>query len=124
MKRHASCCVPLCTNNFRNSPGLEFCGIPKARRIQRECVRLLRGANLKLNSDSKQICILLVCKIAPGTSSFSFSFTFSFFFSFNVTFRFAISLSCFNPAITFHFAFRHVCLHSRSPKQSHKCARA
>ena len=60
MKRHASCRVPLCTNNFRNSPGLEFCGIPKARRIQREYVRSLRDANLKLNSDSTRICILLV----------------------------------------------------------------
>ena len=43
-------------------------------------------------------------KIAPGTSS-SFSFTFSCFFFFNSTFHFAI-LSCFNPAETFHSAFR------------------
>ena len=31
--------MPLCTNNFRNSPGLAFYRIPKARRIKRECVR-------------------------------------------------------------------------------------
>ena len=60
MTRHASCCVPLCTNNFRNSPGLAFYRIPKTRRIQREYVRLFRNANLKLNSDSTRICILLV----------------------------------------------------------------
>ena len=38
----------------------------------------------------------------------------SAFFFFNSTFPFAI-LSCFNPAGTFHFAFRHVCSHSRPP---------
>ena len=31
---------------LRNSPGLAFYRIPKARRIQRECVRLLRNTNL------------------------------------------------------------------------------
>ena len=36
-------------------------------------------------------------------------------FSFNSTFRFA-TLSCFNPAETFLFSFRHVCLHSRPRK--------
>ena len=60
MTRHASCCVPLCTSNFRNSPGLAFYRIPKTRRIQQEYVRLFRKANLKLNSDSTRICILLV----------------------------------------------------------------
>ena len=45
------------------------------------------------------------------------------FFSFNSTLRFAI-LSCFNPAETFDFASRHICLHSRPRKESHKCARA
>ena len=50
----------LCANYFRNSPGLAFYRIPKTRRIQREYVRLSRNANLKLNSDSTQICTLLV----------------------------------------------------------------
>ena len=58
--RHATCWVPLCTNNFRNSPGLAFHRIPKTRHIHREYVRLFRNADLKLNSDSTGICILLV----------------------------------------------------------------
>ena len=52
MTRRASCCVPLCTINFRNSPSLAYYRTPKTRRIQREYVRLLWKANLKLNSDS------------------------------------------------------------------------
>ena len=46
MTRYTSCCIPLCKNNFRNSPGLAFYRIPKARRIQREYVRLLRNWTL------------------------------------------------------------------------------
>ena len=34
MTRHASCCVPLSTNNFRNSLGLAFYRIRKARSIK------------------------------------------------------------------------------------------
>ena len=60
MTGHASCWVPLCTNNFRNSPGLAVYRIPKARCIVSECVRLLRNVNLKLNADSTRICIPLV----------------------------------------------------------------
>ena len=60
LTRHASCCVPLCTNSLRNTPGFVFYRIPKARCIVREYVRLLQNANLKLNSDSTRICILLV----------------------------------------------------------------
>ena len=155
MTRHASCCVLFCTNNFRNSPGLAFYRIPKARRIQ-----LFWLPSKEIISKAVSRCILLFFflsryKIAPGTSS-SFSFTFSCFFfqfhlplcyfgcillfflfflfqgiklpqahlhsashfhvfSFNSTFRFA-TLSCFNPAETFLFSFRHVCLHSRPRK--------
>ena len=36
MTRHASCYVALCTNNFRNFPGLAFYRIPKERPFQRE----------------------------------------------------------------------------------------
>ena len=53
-------------------------------------------------------------KILPGTFFPSVSH-FHVLFSFNSTFRFAI-LSCFNLAETFHFAYRHVSLHSRPPK--------
>ena len=77
-----SCCVPLCTNNFRNSPGLAFYRIPKTRHIQQEYVRLPQKANLKLNSGFPR------GKITQGTSS-SFNFSFLFFFPFNSTFRFS-----------------------------------
>ena len=106
--RHASCCVPLCTINFKNSPGLAFYRIPKTRRFfsvvlaPRQRSYLWSCFTVHSSSFSRG-------KIAPGTSSFSF------FFSFNSTFRFAI-LSSFNPAETFQFALRHVCSHSRPPK--------
>ena len=56
MPGHATCCMPLCPNNFKDSHGLAFYRIPKARRIRREYVRLLRNDNLNLNSDSTRIC--------------------------------------------------------------------
>ena len=56
MPNHVSCCVPLCTNNFRNSSDVTFYRIPKKQSIRREYVRLLRNTNLKLNSDSTRIC--------------------------------------------------------------------
>ena len=58
MPGRATCCVPLCPNNFKNSHGLAFYRIPKAKRIRREYVRLLRSDNLNLNSDSARICSL------------------------------------------------------------------
>ena len=58
MPGRATCCVPLCPNNFKNSHGLAFYRIPKAKRIRREYVRLLRNDNLNLNSDSTRICSL------------------------------------------------------------------
>ena len=56
MPGHATCCLPLCPNNFKNSHGLAFYRILKARRIRREYVRLLRNDNLNLNSDSTRTC--------------------------------------------------------------------
>ena len=56
MLGHATCCVPLCPNNSKNSHGLAFYRILKARRIRREYVRLLPNDNLNLNSDSTRIC--------------------------------------------------------------------
>ena len=103
MTRHASCCVTLCTNNLRNFPGLAFYRISKAKRIQREYVRLLKNANLKLNSDSTWICILLVFLEVKSPQAHLPSASEFHVVSFNSTFRFAI-LSCFNPAETFHFA--------------------
>ena len=71
---------------------------------RQEYVRLLQNANLKLNSDNTRICILLVFLEVKSSQAHLPS-----------TFRFGI-LSCFNPAATFYFAFRQVCLHSRPPK--------
>ena len=48
MPKHANCCVPLCTNNFRNNSGLTFYRIPKEKSIRREYVRLIRNENLIL----------------------------------------------------------------------------
>ena len=56
MPKHISCCVPLCTNNFRNSTGLTFYRIPKKESILRKYVRLLRNDNLKLKSESTRVC--------------------------------------------------------------------
>lgn len=56
MPKHVSCCVPLCTNNFRNSFGLTVYRIPKDESIRREYVRLLRNDNLKIESDSTRVC--------------------------------------------------------------------
>ena len=103
MTRHASCCVTLCANNFRNSPCLAFYRISKAHRIQREYVRLLGNANLKLNSDSTWNCILLVFLEVKSPQVHLPSASEFHVVSVNSTFRFAI-LSCFNPAGTFHFA--------------------
>ena len=112
MMGHASCWVPLCTNNFRNSPGLAVYRIPKARCIVSECVRLLRNVNLKLNADSTRICIPLVfLEVKLPQAHLPSASLFLFFFPFISTFRFAIS-NCFNPAGTFHFPFLQVCLHS------------
>ena len=116
--------VLVCTKNFRNSPGLAFHRIPKARRIPREYVRLLRNANLKLNSESTRICILLVFlevkspQVHPPPASH-----FDVLFPFNYTFCSAI-LSCFKPVETIHFACRHVCLHSHVPPNNPLNARA
>ena len=56
MPGRATCCVPLCPNNFKNSHGLAFYQIPKERRIRREYVRLLWIDDLNLSSDSTRIC--------------------------------------------------------------------
>ena len=56
MLGHLLAVVPLRPNNSKNSHGLAFYRIPKARRIRREYVRLLRNDNLNLNSDSTRIC--------------------------------------------------------------------
>ena len=116
--------VLVCTNYFRNSPGLAFHRIPKAKLMPREYVHLFRNGNLKSNSESTRICILLV--ILEGKSPQTHPPPASHFhvlFSFNSTFCFAI-LRCFKPVETFHFALRHVCLHSHVPPNNPLNARA
>ena len=56
MPRNVSCCVPLCTNNFRNSSHLSFYRTPKEKNIRRDYVRLLRNDSLKLESESTRVC--------------------------------------------------------------------
>ena len=56
MPKHANCCVPLCTNNFRNNSGLTFYRIPKEKSIRREYVRLIWNEDLKLESNSTRVC--------------------------------------------------------------------
>ena len=51
-----NCCVPLCTNNFRNSPNLSFYRIPKDSKLQKKYVVLIRNKNLKLKSGNTRIC--------------------------------------------------------------------
>ena len=68
-------------------------------------------------SEAGSRCILLIfleVKL-PHAHFFPSASHFHVLFSFNSTFRFAI-LSFFNSAETFHFAFRHFCLHSRPSK--------
>ena len=86
MTRHASCCLPLCTNNFKNSPCLAFYRVSQRQDVsmKREYVRLLRNAKLKLNYASTRICILLVflkvkspqAHLLPSASQF---YVYSFF---------------------------------------------
>ena len=56
MPKHANCCVPLCTNNFRNNSGLTFYRIPKEKSIRREYVCLIQNKNLKLECNSTRVC--------------------------------------------------------------------
>ena len=56
MPKHKSCCVPLCTNNFRNSTRMTFYRIPKKESIRREYVRLLRNDSFKLEPGITRVC--------------------------------------------------------------------
>ena len=109
---HASCWVPLCTNNFRNSPGLAVNRIPKARCIVRECVRLLRNVNLKLNADRTRICNPLVFLKVKLPQAHLPSASLFLVFSFHLHLPFAIS-NCFNPlehstSLSSKFVYIHV----------------
>ena len=112
--RNASCCVPLCTNTLRNSPGLAFYRIPKARRIQREYERLLRNGNWKLKPSLKLFHGAFFWFFLDKKSAQVHLPSVSVTFSFNSTFRFAI-FSFFNPAETFHAMFFNVGVRPNNP---------
>ena len=52
----ASCCVPRCTNNWRNSPNLKFHTLPSDPKVLGMYEKLIRNANLKKDSSSTRIC--------------------------------------------------------------------
>ena len=51
-----SCCVPRCTNNWRNSPDLKFHSLPQDPKVLSKYVKLIRNLNLKIHSSSTKIC--------------------------------------------------------------------
>ncbi|XP_068757544.1 uncharacterized protein [Montipora capricornis] len=51
-----NCCVPNCSNSWRNSPGLKFHTIPKHKEVRNEYKRLIRNVNLKEDSTRTRIC--------------------------------------------------------------------
>lgn len=51
-----NCCVPNCTNNWRNSKNIKVHTIPADEAIQKEYVRLIRNDNFRLISSSTRIC--------------------------------------------------------------------
>ena len=51
-----NCCVPNCSNSWRNSPGLKFHTIPKDKEVRKEYKRLIRNVNLKEDSTRTRIC--------------------------------------------------------------------
>ena len=109
-----NCCVPLCTNNFRNFPSLAFYRISKARRIQLRFLSGCLGSTAKKPSALHGAFLWFFSKWNRPRHIFFLQrhILFCFFFSFSSTSRSAIS-SCFNHAETFHFAFRQVYLRLR-----------
>ena len=55
---HHNCCVPHCTNSFRNAPYLHshYYRIPKDPDVRKKYVVLIRNETLKVNSESTRIC--------------------------------------------------------------------
>ena len=51
-----SCCVPGCTNNWRNSPEKKFHTLPSDAKVRRSYEKLIRNENLKLNAHHTRIC--------------------------------------------------------------------
>lgn len=51
-----SCCVPNCSNNWRNSPNLKFHALPSDEKVKKEYKRLIRNTNLREDAQSTRIC--------------------------------------------------------------------
>ena len=51
-----SCCVPGCTNNWRNSPEKKFHTLPSDAKVRHLYEKLIRNKNLKLNAQHNRIC--------------------------------------------------------------------
>ena len=56
MPKSVNCCVPGCTNNFRNNPGIKYYRIPKDEKVRRRYEILIRNATLKVKLDNTRIC--------------------------------------------------------------------
>ena len=56
MSHHFNCCVPECTNNFRNKPDLHYYRIPKSESARKYYKIALRNETLKLDSNQTRIC--------------------------------------------------------------------
>ena len=51
-----SCCVPGCTDNWRNSPEKKFHTLPSDAKVRRLYEKLIGNENLKLNAQHTRIC--------------------------------------------------------------------
>ena len=49
------CCVPGCTNNWRNSPNMKFHTLPTEPKVKRTYVRLIRNATLKKDAPTTRV---------------------------------------------------------------------
>ena len=56
MAKHANCCVPGCTINYRTKHGLSHYRIPKDKKLRRQYKIQIRNATLKLDADNTRIC--------------------------------------------------------------------
>ena len=51
-----SCCVPGCTNNWRNTRGKKFHTLPSDAKVRHLYEKLIRNENLKVDAQHTWIC--------------------------------------------------------------------
>ena len=56
MPRRSNCCVPLCFNNFRNHPELQYYRLPKDEELRKQYRILIKNSALKEDKDNTRIC--------------------------------------------------------------------